>query len=142
MAKGKVVHPDKVMPFTPPGCEGIYTSRMLLDAFNSGSEKMQINHGVLSGGRATPGASHPGHDEIYIVMQGEAVLTMDGEEYDIKPGSVVFIPADTFHGLENKSATQDFVILTIWAGRPPEGINEVYDARIEAWGTTYREIDE
>ena len=139
---GKVVHPDKVVPFVPPGCEGIYTSRMLLDAFNSGSEKMQINHGVLNGGTATPGAAHPGHDEIYIVMQGEAVLNMDGDEYDIKYGSVVFIPGGTFHSLKNKSETEDFVILTVWAGRPAEGINEVYDERLKAWGTTYREIDE
>jgi len=74
MSRGKVVKIDKVMPFSPPGFEKGYTSKMLIDVFNSGSEKMQINHGVLRGGCATPGGVHEGHDEIYIGKGFRGVL--------------------------------------------------------------------
>lgn len=142
MAKGTVVKTHKVMPFVPPGGDGAYTSRMLLDVFNSGSEKLQLNHGTLKGGCSTGGATHPPpHDEVYIVMSGEAVLHMDDVDYDIEEGTVAFIPAGTFHALTNKSKTQDFVIITVWPGQPAPGANGVYDARKEAWGTTYKEIE-
>jgi mannose-6-phosphate isomerase-like protein (cupin superfamily) len=140
MAKGKVVKIDKVMPFVPDP-KGGYISRMLIDVFNSGSEKLQVNHGTLQGGCTTPGAIHkPPHDELYIVLSGRAVLTMDGVKYDIEKGSVVFIPGGTSHGLVNKSQTEDFEIITIWPGQPAPGANEVYDMRKKEWGTTYREV--
>ncbi len=142
MANGTVVKTHKVMPFVPPGCDGVYTSKMLLDVYNSGSEKLQLNHGTLKGGQSTGGGVHPPpHDEIYIVLSGEAVLHMDDVDYDIEKGTVVFIPAGTFHALTNKSKTQDFEIITVWPGQPAPGANDVYDSRKEAWGTTYREIE-
>lgn len=141
MAEGKVVHPEKVMPFVAPGCEGIYDSRMLIDACNCGSEKLQVNHGTVKAGKGLPGAVHEGHDELYIVLKGHADLDMAGEHYDLKPGSVVFIPGGTFHALTNKSETEDFELITVWPGQPAPGANEMYDLRKEAWGTTYREVE-
>jgi len=47
MAHAKVVHPEEVMPFIAPGCEDMYVSRMLIDLFNCGSEKLQVNHGIV-----------------------------------------------------------------------------------------------
>ena len=141
MGKGTVVQVDKVMPFAPAEFKGEYVSRMLIDVFNSGSERLQVNHGLVTAGCGTPGAAHPeGYDELYIVMSGEAVLHMDGVDYDLEKGSVVFIPGGTMHGLTNKSDREDFEIMTIWPGQPEPGANEVYDMRKAAWGTTYREV--
>ena len=67
---------------------------------------------------------------------------MDNVDYDVEQGSIVFIPSDTFHSLTNKSQTEDFEIITIWPGPIEPGANEVYDMRKEAWGTTYREVEE
>ena len=141
MSRGKVVKISKVMPFMVPGEKG-YVSRMLIDVFNSGSKKMQINHGTLKGGSFTPGGVHAGHDEMYIILSGSATLNLDNVEYDIEKGTVVFIPGDTFHALKNKSQTEDLEIITVWPGQPAPGANGIYDMRKEAWGTTYREIDE
>lgn len=141
MSKGKVVNPKKVMPFTISELPG-YESRMLIDKFNAGSEKMQLNHGILKGSASTPGAAHAGHDEVYIVLSGSAVLNLDNVKYDIEKGTVVFIPADVFHSLKNKSKTKDLEIITVWPGQPAPGANEIYDLRKKAWGTTYREIEE
>ena len=143
MPQGTVVHPKKVMPFILPELEGQYESKMLIDTFNAGSEHMQVNHGTVKGGGGTPGAAHPAsHDELYIVLSGNALLHMDGVDYDLSPGSVVFIPSGVFHSLKNKSQTEDFEIITVWPGQPAPGANELYDLRQKAWGTTYREIDD
>ena len=141
MKKPTVVKAEKVMPFSPPEFKGAYSSKMLIDAYNSGSDRLQVNHCVLKAGCSLPGAVHKSpYDEIYYVLRGKAVLSMDGVDYDLERDTVVFIPGGTFHALTNKSDTGDFVILTIWPGQPEPGVNEVYDMRKKAWGRTYREI--
>ncbi len=138
--QAKVVHPEKVMPFVAPGCEGIYDSRMLIDLFNCGSDQLQLNHGTIKAGKGLPGAAHEGHDEVYIVIKGQADLNLAGQHSALHPGSVVFIPGGTFHALTNASATEEFELITVWAGQPAKGVNELYDLRKEQWGTTYREV--
>lgn len=142
MTTAKVVYPEKVKPFIAPGCEDLYTSRMLIDVFNCGSDKMQVNHGVVKAGKALPGGAHEGHDELYVILKGNASLEMDGKNYELKPGTVVFIPGNTFHAIHNENGTEDLELITVWPGQPAPGANEMYDMRKDAWGTTYREIDE
>lgn len=141
MPRGTVVTVDRVKPFSPPGAEDVYVSRMLIDQENSGSERLQVNHGVVKAGKSLPGAAHPApYDEVYYVLSGEATLRMDGQDYDLARDMVVYIPAGTHHALTNKSDTEDFVIITLWPGTPAPGANEVYDLRREAWGASYREV--
>lgn len=75
----------------------------------------------------------------YIVMKGEAVLHLDDETYDVKPGSIGFIPPGVFHSLDNKSETEEFVLLTLWEDA---NNNEVYHSRIKAWGKSFKTIYE
>lgn len=136
MGRGFVINSAEVLPFQ---VSEAYTSKMLIDKHNSGSEHLQVNEGVVKAGCRLPGAAHPEpYDELYIAMKGEALLHLDDEAYEIGPGSVIFIPAGTFHALENKSATEDFVLLTVWPLTPEPGGNEVYDMRMKAWGTSFK----
>ena len=139
---GKVVHPENVMPFVAPGCEDLYTSRMLIDASNSGSDKLQVNHGIVKAGRSLPGGAHDGHDELYVILKGNATLDLGDDNFEIKPGSVVFIPGGTFHAIHNEHSAEDLELITVWPGQPAPGVNEIYDTRKSEWGTTYRESDE
>jgi len=141
MSTPKVVNPEQVMPFIAPGCEDLYTSRMLIDTHNCGSEKMQVNHGVVRAGRSLPGGAHRGHDELYVVLKGNASLEMGGKTYELKPGTVVFIPGGTFHAIHNEDSSENLELVTVWPGQPAPGANEMYDMRKEAWGTTYREVE-
>ncbi|MCK5119070.1 MAG: cupin domain-containing protein [Candidatus Latescibacteria bacterium] len=143
MGKGTVVKVSEVMPFSHPDFKGQFISKMLIDPSNSGSEKMQINQFTLKAGCGIAGWVHKApYDEVYYVLSGEAILHMDGVDYDIGKDTVVFIPGGTFHALTNKSATEDFVILTIWPMPPEPGVNEVYDLRRETWGKTFRKVGE
>ena len=67
MGKAFVVHSEDVVPFR---VSDSYTSKMLIDRHNSGSERIQVNEGVVKAGCKLPGAAHPEpYDEIYIVIK-------------------------------------------------------------------------
>jgi mannose-6-phosphate isomerase-like protein (cupin superfamily) len=73
MPKGTVVKVNRVMPFSSPGAEETHVSRMLIGKENSGSARLQVNHGVVKAGQWLSGAAHPvPYDEIYYVLSGEA----------------------------------------------------------------------
>jgi oxalate decarboxylase/phosphoglucose isomerase-like protein (cupin superfamily) len=63
------------------------------------------------------------------------VLYLDDEPRDLKPGIVVFIPGGVKHSLDNTSATEDFVLLTMWEKAEYNG---VHHARVKAWGLRSR----
>ncbi|MBI84762.1 MAG: hypothetical protein CMJ81_16330 [Planctomycetaceae bacterium] len=135
MAKGKVIIPARVKPFV---CDEMYSSKLLLDDFVAGTKAININEGTLKGGGKT-GAGVHGDNEIYYAVKGEAVLHLDDEEYDLKPGTVVFIPGGVRHSLDNKSETEDFVLLTLWEDANSNGVHHL---RRKAWGTSFKTIDE
>jgi mannose-6-phosphate isomerase-like protein (cupin superfamily) len=39
--------------------------------------------------------------ETYYVLSGEGVVTLGGTDYRVRPGSSVFIPGSTEHGIRN-----------------------------------------
>jgi mannose-6-phosphate isomerase-like protein (cupin superfamily) len=64
---------------------------------------------------------HPGYDEVYYVLSGTGTITLDAEVEQIRPGSVVVIPARVPHSLEADEGEQlEFVIF----GTPPVTIDD------------------
>ncbi len=101
MGKMFVIRSDEVMPFQ---VSEAYTSKMLIDKHNSGTDGMQVNEGVVKAGCRLPGAAHPEpYDELYIVMKGEAILHLDEDVFEIEPGTVIFIPWAPFTPLKTKA---------------------------------------
>lgn len=135
MKKGKVVNSWEVKSFI---VDQTYSSKMLMDDIVAGGKSIHINEGTLKAGCSTAGGVHSA-TEIYYTLKGEAVLHLGEEKIDIKPGSLVYIPAGVFHSLENKSQTEDFVLLTLWEDAKH---NELYHARIKAWGKSFKTIYE
>ena len=141
-----VVHADEVEVFVTPGSVGIYESQCLIDRDGVGSESLNVNRGTLKAGRKLGGGSHPvGADECYYVLRGRAKLLLGGDpktgeggrHYEIGPDTAVFIPGGTFHALDNPY-DEDLVILAIWPQHPRPGDSGMFEARIEAWGTSFR----
>lgn len=133
--KGKVINPTEVKAFV---CDKTYSSKLILDDEVAGESAININEGTLAPGCSTAGAVHE-KAEIYITMKGEALLHMGDESFDLKPGIVGFIPGGVFHSLENRSKTDEFVLLTLWLDAKD---NEVYHQRIKAWGKSFKTIFE
>ncbi|MCX6225552.1 MAG: cupin domain-containing protein [Bacteroidia bacterium] len=135
MKTGKVIHSSEVKSFV---VDDKYSSKMLMDDIVAEGKSIHINEGTLKAGCSTPGGVHTA-TEIYYIVKGEAVLHLGEEKIDIKTGSLAYIPAGVFHALDNKSLTEDFILLTLWEEAEQ---NELYHARIKAWGKSFKTIDE
>jgi mannose-6-phosphate isomerase-like protein (cupin superfamily) len=141
-----VVRALEVEPFAMPGDEQTYLSQCLIDGESVGSQDLNVNRGTLKAGRKLKGGSHPlGSDECYYVLHGRAKLALGGdpqtgegaEVIEVGPETAIFIPGGTYHALDNPY-DEDLVILTLWPRLPRPGDNGVYDARLVAWGTSFR----
>jgi len=44
---------------------------------------------------------HLNNDELIFIHKGEGTLTLDEETIEVKTGDVIFVPRDTWHGLDN-----------------------------------------
>jgi mannose-6-phosphate isomerase-like protein (cupin superfamily) len=59
---------------------------------------------VLEAGATDPQSPHT-EDELYVVMSGRARVTVDGEQREIRAGSVIFVAAGVehrFHDIEER----------------------------------------
>ena len=59
--------------------------------------------GLLPPGSQVPYHYHQKRESLIIVIEGEAVETVEGEAFPIKTGDVLFIPAGEKHGVANRS---------------------------------------
>ena len=64
------------------------------------------------------GAKIPYHfhncEESVMLIEGHAIFDIDGQEFDIKPQDVTFIPAGVPHRFRNASETEPMKILWIY----------------------------
>jgi quercetin dioxygenase-like cupin family protein len=59
-------------------------------------ERMIVGLMRMTAGTGAEAHSHPNEQWIYI-LEGTFRATIDGKQIDAKPGSVVYIPANTIH---------------------------------------------
>ncbi len=141
MPKKLVLNAMDVAGFTPEWAKGISVSRMLIDKESVGSTTLTINHFTLKPGKETaPGRSHPKpYDEFYYVLHGRGLVRLGDptEEFELKPDTAVFIPCGMIHQLVN-TGTEDLVLLTGMPYQPAGGANKMYEARLKAWGTSFK----
>ena len=58
--------------------------------------------------------TQPDHDEIVLVLEGEAEFRVGAESRRVGPGDMVFIPKNTLHG-RMKTLTPKYAALSIYA---------------------------
>lgn len=68
-----------------------------------------------------PGASVPEHcdptEEYIYVLEGEGVITIDGQKHPVAPGTMIYMPAGALVTFQN--GDQPFVALQVFAGPTP-----------------------
>ncbi len=85
-----------------------------------GSERWAVafTHGTLELGLYAPRGEDPqtphDQDEVYIVMQGQGTLTVDGERHEFRPGDALFVPAGAVHRFEE--FTPDLALWVVFYG--------------------------
>lgn len=78
-----------------------------------GSQSFITGYTAFEGGAVIPFHSHNCQESV-VLMEGDAVLDIDGLEYRLKPHDATFIPPDVSHRFRNLSATQPMKILWIY----------------------------
>lgn len=73
------------------------TIRSLLDATNAPVENQSLAEASVPAGGATERHYHKLSEEIYFMLDGEAVMEIDGDVREVKPGDAVLIPAGAWH---------------------------------------------
>jgi mannose-6-phosphate isomerase-like protein (cupin superfamily) len=71
---------------------------------------------IAAGEDAGPEETH-GADQIIYIVEGEAILGVDGDERRVDAGALVVIPAGTRHHVRNPGRAPLFLV-TVYA--PPE----------------------
>jgi len=62
-----------------------------------------VDYAVLPPGASIGIHAHGDNEELYLVLQGEGIMHLDGEEFPVKEGSVVLNRPGGTHGLRNES---------------------------------------
>ena len=58
---------------------------------------------------------HAENDQFFRFEQGEGKCIIDGNEYALKDGSAIIVPAGARHNIVNTSATKSLKLYTIYA---------------------------
>ena len=58
---------------------------------------------------------HKDGDQFFRIDQGEGKCIIDGNEYEIKDGSAIVVPAGAEHNVINTSETEDLKLYTIYS---------------------------
>ena len=91
---------DAQKPFTT--ADGS-TIRSILDRTNAPVEKQSLAEATLPAGGATERHYHKLSEEFYFVLEGTAVMEIDGAKKDVAPGDGILIPAGAWHQITAKS---------------------------------------
>jgi mannose-6-phosphate isomerase-like protein (cupin superfamily) len=59
--------------------------------------------------------THPDNDQFFRFEKGIGKCIIDGNEYDVKDGSAVIIPAGSLHNIINQSETESLRFYTIYS---------------------------
>ncbi|MCO5065162.1 MAG: cupin domain-containing protein [Rhizobiaceae bacterium] len=66
-------------------------------ALSCGIAELEARTGILKPHRHAPA-------ELYHILEGQGVLTLDGEHRVVTAGDTVFIPGDAEHGIRNEGS--------------------------------------
>lgn len=58
---------------------------------------------------------HPDNDQFFRIEQGQGKCIIDGNEYEIKDGTAVLVPAGAQHNVINVSETEELKLYTIYS---------------------------
>lgn len=67
---------------------------------------------------AGDGQSPHRRDEVYVVLSGEAIIEVDGEDRPVQEGSIVFVGAEVRHRFH--TITEDLSVLVFFSSGPTE----------------------
>ena len=82
------------------------TIRSILDEANAPVKKQSLAEATVPAGGATERHYHQESEEFYFLLEGKALMEIDGEECEVVPGDAVLIPAGAWHQITGIERTR------------------------------------
>jgi mannose-6-phosphate isomerase-like protein (cupin superfamily) len=77
--------------------------------------------------------THPDNDQFFRFEKGQGKCVIDGNEYDVKDGSAIIVPAGAEHNVVNVSETEDLKLYTVYSpAHHKDGVVRATKAEAEA----------
>jgi mannose-6-phosphate isomerase-like protein (cupin superfamily) len=124
-----------------------------ISAADHGIETMSFCTEDIVPGRKLPVHKHLSNDEVVFIQSGNGIFTLDEKTFEVKTGTVVFVPRGVWHGIEN-SGTENIRMVfqytpagfeqyfvengTIVGGPPKTRTPEEYAATEKKYGMVYK----
>lgn len=127
-ARGVVVRPEKAAPKPVARARG--ASMAVVLGPEIGVPNFITRRFTLEPGGRIPTHRHPDLEHEQVVIRGEMIIGLEGEEHVVRPGDAVFIPAGCAHWYENRGVEPvEFLCVvpktesysTEWLEDPPAG---------------------
>lgn len=85
-----------------------YKKRVLLDGLK---EKINlIEDVIIQPGGVVPCHQHDFTDEIFYITQNSAIMIVNGKEFEVHPGDMIYVSKNEEHGFRNES-NKDFKMI-------------------------------
>lgn len=101
----------------------------LISGDYGGSDDIMVGLARFGAGESRRPHHHPNASEVYVVLSGELVIHIGGDDITATYGNAVYIPADTVHSIRNDS---DKPAEVLWTFNLPERAEHglVYDDHV------------
>ena len=105
---------------------GTITWRTLLSGDRTPTAQMTLGVTDVGAGQPHPFLPHRhAQAEIYYVLSGEGVVSIDGVEHPLRAGTSVFIPGDVWHGARN-TGSEVLRLLYVFATDSFSDVNYIF----------------
>ncbi|MDQ8189230.1 cupin domain-containing protein [Roseibacillus persicicus] len=82
------------------------TIRSILDLSNAPVKMQSLAEATVPAGGATDRHYHKLSEEFYFLLEGKALMEIDGEESEVVPGDAILIPAGVWHQITGIEETR------------------------------------
>jgi len=110
-----IIRAEEQEGYSPANHTGTKNYRLI--GKHNGAKYMEIALGDIERNEGSPAHAHPDLEQAVYILEGEAMAGIDGVDYHVKPGDMMFFPAQVFHSI--KVLTERIKLLVIYS--PPYG---------------------
>ena len=98
-----------------PG-EKLYRPEVLTEA--DGAKNLGGLCGIVEPGAGVPYHYHEKRESVLIIVAGEGIETVEGKDYDLKAGDLIFLNAKEKHCIRNKSNSEQMRFIEFYTEPP------------------------
>jgi mannose-6-phosphate isomerase-like protein (cupin superfamily) len=101
---------------SPQHRRGGQVSYLLLTAGDAGSQNLSITWVEGEPGSEQERHAHDDAEQVYVIVAGRGLMRVAGEEKEVGPGTLVFVPKGALHSIRNLGAEK---LVYVSATSPP-----------------------